>query len=65
MPGKKAAPVRAIREQQDRDDFDLVLSAYKMHGYTKGAKGIYMALLHMDPPRGHEPEEDPPPYEQI
>lgn len=21
-----------------------------MHGYTKGAKGIYMALLHMDPP---------------
>lgn len=22
----------------------------KMHGYTKGAKGIYMALLHMEPP---------------
>ena len=46
----KAAPARALKEQQDRDDFDLILAAYKMHGYTKGAKGIYMALLHMDPP---------------
>lgn len=43
----KSAP---IREQQDRDDFDLILTAYKMHGYTKGAKGIYTALLHMEPP---------------
>ena len=46
----KAASARELREQQDRDDFDLILAAYKMHGYTKGAKGIYMALLHMDPP---------------
>lgn len=46
----KAAPVRERQEQQDRDDFDLVLAAYKMHGYSKGAKGIYMALIHMDPP---------------
>ena len=46
----KAAPTRELKEQQDRDDFDLILAAYKMHGYTKGAKGIYMALLHMDPP---------------
>lgn len=46
----KAAPARALKEQQDHDDFDLILAAYKMHGYTKGAKGIYMALLHMDPP---------------
>ena len=46
----KAAPARELKEQQDRDDFDLILAAYKMHGYTKGAKGIYMALLHMDPP---------------
>ena len=45
-----SAPVRELKEQQDRDDFDLILAAYKMHGYTKGAKGIYMALLHMDPP---------------
>ena len=46
----KAAPEREKREQQDRNDFDLILSAYKMHGYAKGAKGIYMALLHMDTP---------------
>lgn len=46
----KAAPARKIKEQQDHDDFDLILAAYKMHGYTKGAKGIYMALLHMNPP---------------
>ena len=46
----KAAPIREQKEQQDRQDFDLILTAYKMHGFTKGAKGIYMALLHMDPP---------------
>ena len=46
----KAAPSREHREQQDRDDFELILVAYKMHGYSKGAKGIYMALLHMEPP---------------
>lgn len=47
---KKAEPIRQAQEEQDRKDFDLILTAYKMHGYTKGAKGIYMALLHMDPP---------------
>lgn len=46
----RAAPIRERQEEQDRQDFDLILTAYKMHGYTKGAKGIYMALLHMDPP---------------
>lgn len=46
----KAAPIREQQEEQDRRDFDLILAAYKMHGYTKGARGIYMALLHMDPP---------------
>ena len=45
-----AATTRELKEQQDRADFDLILTAYKMHGYSKGAKGIYMALLHMDPP---------------
>ena len=34
----KAAPTRELKERQDRDDFDLILAAYKMHGYTKGAK---------------------------
>lgn len=46
----KAAFARDLQEQKDREDFDLILIAYKMHGYTKGARGIYMALIHMDPP---------------
>ena len=45
----KAASVREQQELQDRADFELILTAYKMHGYTKGARGIYMALLHMEP----------------
>lgn len=46
----RAAPVREAQELQDRKDFDLILTAYKMRGYSKGAKGIYMALIHMDTP---------------
>lgn len=46
----KAAPSRAAKEEQDRKDFDLILSAYKKNGYSKGARGIYMTLLHMDEP---------------
>lgn len=46
----KAATVRAVQEEQDRKDFELILTAYKTHGYSKGAKGIYMALIHMEPP---------------
>ena len=46
----KAAPARQAREEQDQKDFDLILQAYKMRSYSKGAKGIYMALQHMDPP---------------
>lgn len=46
----KAAPVREQKEEEDRRDFELVLSAYKQHGYPKGARGIHMALLHSDPP---------------
>ena len=55
----KAAPARALKEQQDHDDFDLILAAYKIHGYTKGAKDIYMALLHMDPPVIMNLKKDP------
>lgn len=47
---EKAADVRAAREEQDRRDFDLILTAYKVRGYSKGAKSIYMRLMHMDPP---------------
>lgn len=46
----KAAPVRDWQELKDRADFDLILTAYKMHGYTKGTRGIYMALIHMQTP---------------
>lgn len=46
----KAAPVREQQELQDQADFELILMVYKMHGYSKGARGIYMALLHMEPP---------------
>ena len=45
-----AAPAREEQELKDRKDFDLILTAYKMHGYPKGARGIQMAMLHMDPP---------------
>lgn len=46
----KAAPVREAREEQDRADFELILEAYKSRGYTKGARGIYMCLIHRNPP---------------
>lgn len=46
----KAAPTRELQEAQDRADFDIILEAYKKHGYTKGARGIYMAMIHMEPP---------------
>jgi transposase InsO family protein len=45
-----AAPSRELQEQQDRNNFELILEAYKKHGYSKGARGIYMALIHMDTP---------------
>lgn len=46
----KAAPKREAQEEKDRRDFDLILEAYKHRGYDKGARGIHMRLLHMDPP---------------
>lgn len=45
-----AAPVREEQGEQDRKDFDLILEAYQRRGYSKGAKGIYMGLLHRNPP---------------
>ena len=40
------ADAREKREQQDRADFELILNAYRHRGYAKGARGIYMRLLH-------------------
>ena len=45
----KSAPVREKREQQDREDFEKILEAYKFKGYAKGARGIHMRLLHQKP----------------
>lgn len=41
---------RVEKEIQDRADFELILAAYTHRGYDKGAQGIYMRLIHMDPP---------------
>ncbi|MEF9959144.1 MAG: IS3 family transposase [Niameybacter sp.] len=37
---------RKHKEEQDRADFELILTAYKYRGYDKGRRGIYMRLLH-------------------
>ena len=42
--------LRRQREEQDQKDFMVILEAYKFRGYNKGARGIYMRFLHMDPP---------------
>ena len=42
--------IRNIREQKDRTDFEIILTAYQYRGYKKGARSIYMRLLHMKPP---------------
>ena len=42
--------IRQQREEQDQHDFLIILEAYQYCGYNKGARGIYMRLLHMDPP---------------
>ena len=46
----KAAPTREARELQDKADSELILAIYKRRGYAKGARSIYMGLLHMNPP---------------
>ena len=45
-----AAPLRQKREEDDHADFILVKHAYEFRGYKKGARSIYMRLLHLDPP---------------
>lgn len=46
----KSEDKRIKKEEQDRKDFEIILEAYKFRGYDKGAKGIYMRLLHLNPP---------------
>jgi len=42
----KAADVRTAQYEQDRKDFEVILTAYQFRGYDKGVRGIYMRLLH-------------------
>ena len=42
--------LRQQREERDRRDFTIILEAYQFRGYDKGARGIYMRLLHLKPP---------------
>lgn len=45
----EAAPTREKREAADQKDFEEILKAYKFRGYAKGARGIFMRLLHTGP----------------
>lgn len=45
-----AESAREERENQDRRDFILIRNAYAYRGYKKGARSIYMRLLHQNPP---------------
>jgi len=42
--------IRLQREKHDQQDFEIIVLAYQYRGYNKGARGIYMRLLHMTPP---------------
>jgi transposase InsO family protein len=42
--------LREQREERDRCDFEIIAKAYQFRGFAKGARGIYMRLLHMNPP---------------
>lgn len=42
----RSAEVRKQREKQEQEDFALILGAYQHRGYSKGARSIYMRLLH-------------------
>jgi transposase InsO family protein len=46
----KSENSRLEKENKDRADFELILAAYNHRGYDKGAQGIYMRLIHSDPP---------------
>ncbi|WP_310605270.1 IS3 family transposase [Anaerosporobacter sp.] len=45
-----AESYRLTLEKQDQIDFELILQAYNYRGYNKGARAIYMRLLHQTPP---------------
>lgn len=46
----KAEDVRLEKENKDRESFELILKAYNQRGYSKGARGIYMCMIHWRDP---------------
>ena len=46
----KSEENRIQKENKDREDFEIILKAYQYRGYAKGARSIYMRLLHNDKP---------------
>lgn len=46
----KNEPKRKSQEEEDRKDFLMIVEAYQFRGYDKGARGIKMRLLHLEPP---------------
>lgn len=42
--------IRNKKESHGQKSFELILQAYQYRGYDKGARGIYMRLIHMNPP---------------
>lgn len=45
-----SAGVREEREKKDQEDFELIIKAYNQRGYSKGARSIYMCMVHWNPP---------------
>ena len=39
---------RQRRERQDQEDFRRIVEAYQFRSYAKGARGMYMRLIHSD-----------------
>ena len=42
--------MRIKKGNKDKKDFEIILQAYQYRGYNKGARSIYMRLIHMNPP---------------
>ena len=38
---------RNIKDEHDKNDFEIILAAYQFRGYDKGKRGIYMRLLNL------------------
>lgn len=45
-----SAEKRKSKEEQDLKDYAIIKEAYEYRGYKKGARSIYMRLLHLNPP---------------